>query len=140
MPEGRKSYSKTQPLQFEEFRPCLEWWKTREENERAWRVPAERIVENGYNLDVKNPNAGQDLEHLPTFGEVMNRLDVGRALDGTLASPLPAGHGLRRQACFGGVMGQQFGLGLHGLREPPDPLEGRATPKWRDRANGCLLE
>src|SRR5947207_10474549 len=33
LPEGRKSYSKTQPLQFEEFRPCLEWWEIREENE-----------------------------------------------------------------------------------------------------------
>jgi type I restriction enzyme M protein len=65
LPESRKSYSKTQPLQFEEFRPCLEWWETREENERAWRIPTETIVQNGYNLDIKNPNSGQDLEHLP---------------------------------------------------------------------------
>jgi type I restriction enzyme M protein len=35
LPSGRKSYSKTAPLQFEEFEPCIEWWKSRQENERA---------------------------------------------------------------------------------------------------------
>jgi type I restriction enzyme M protein len=38
LPEGRKSYSKTQPMQYEEFAPLLAWWNEREENERAWRV------------------------------------------------------------------------------------------------------
>ncbi|HOV87370.1 MAG TPA: class I SAM-dependent DNA methyltransferase [Syntrophobacteraceae bacterium] len=37
-PEGRKKYSKTAPIQYEEFAPCLDWWKKREENGRAWRV------------------------------------------------------------------------------------------------------
>jgi type I restriction enzyme M protein len=27
--------------------------------------PAERIIENGYNLDIKNPNGKEDFEHLP---------------------------------------------------------------------------
>ena len=27
LPEGRKNYTKTQPIQFEEFAPCLAWWK-----------------------------------------------------------------------------------------------------------------
>ena len=65
LPEGRKNYTKTQPLQFEEFQPCLNWWHDRRENDRAWRVPVERILENGYNLDIKNPNGKQDFEHLP---------------------------------------------------------------------------
>jgi type I restriction enzyme M protein len=65
LPGGRKNYTKTQPLQFEEFAPCLEWWADRKENERAWRMPARRIAENNYNLDIKNPNAPQDLGHLP---------------------------------------------------------------------------
>jgi type I restriction enzyme M protein len=44
LPNGRKSYSKTAPLQYEEFNHCLEWWKERIENERAWKVDiAERI-------------------------------------------------------------------------------------------------
>ena len=35
LPEGRKQYTKTQPIQFEEFTECLAWWKKREVNERA---------------------------------------------------------------------------------------------------------
>ena len=65
LPEGRKSYTKTKPLQFEEFADCLAWWKDRAEGERAWKVPAEQIAKNGYNLDIKNPNGKQDLAQLP---------------------------------------------------------------------------
>jgi type I restriction enzyme M protein len=65
LPEGRKSYTKTKPLQFEEFADCLIWWKDRAEGERAWKVPAEQIIKNGYNLDIKNPNGKQDLAQLP---------------------------------------------------------------------------
>jgi type I restriction enzyme M protein len=72
LPEGRRQYTKTQPLQFEEFRPCLEWWSKRKENGLAWKVKAKDVLkydENGtlisVNLDIKNPNAKQDLEHLP---------------------------------------------------------------------------
>lgn len=65
MPEGRKQYTKTQPMQFEDLAPVLEWWKDRQENERAWRVPATQLLANGCNLDVKNPNQVTDFEHLP---------------------------------------------------------------------------
>ena len=65
LPEGRKQYTKTQPIQFEEFAGCLAWWGDRTENERAWKVAAAEILANGCNLDLKNPNAAQDLEHLP---------------------------------------------------------------------------
>lgn len=65
LPEGRKNYTKTQPIQFEEFKPLLTWWSDRQESERAWKVPAAQIAESGYNLDIKNPSAKQDLEHLP---------------------------------------------------------------------------
>jgi len=72
LPEGRKNYTKTQPIQFEEFADCLAWWNNRAENERAWRVQAADVLKRdaegnllSVNLDVKNPNAKQDLEHLP---------------------------------------------------------------------------
>ena len=70
--EGRKNYTKTQPIQFEEFAGCLEWWngstgspQGREENQRAWKVRASELLANGCNLDRKNPNAAADFEHLP---------------------------------------------------------------------------
>jgi len=65
LPNGRKSYTKTQTMQFEEFKACLAWWHDREENEHAWRVHASDVLKNGCNLDIKNPNNKQDIEHLP---------------------------------------------------------------------------
>jgi len=65
LPEGRKNYTKTAPIQFEEFTDCLTWWKKREENERAWRVPTAELLAHGCNLDRKNPNAKEDTKRLP---------------------------------------------------------------------------
>lgn len=57
LPEGRKSYSKTQPLQFTEFEACRVWWNHRHENDRAWRVPAADIFGDACNLDRRNPRS-----------------------------------------------------------------------------------
>jgi type I restriction enzyme M protein len=65
LPEGRKSYSKTKPLQFEEFADCLTWWHNRVEGDRAWKISIGQIAKNGYNLDIKNPNGNKNLEQLP---------------------------------------------------------------------------
>ncbi|MFN8035402.1 MAG: class I SAM-dependent DNA methyltransferase [Acidimicrobiia bacterium] len=69
-PEGRKKYSKTKPLQFDEFADCNEWWDGadragRAETERAWRVAIADIEAGGFNLDLKNPNRPDDLAHRP---------------------------------------------------------------------------
>jgi type I restriction enzyme M protein len=65
LPEGKKNYTKTAPMQFEEFSDCLRWWKDREANERAWKVSASELLETGCNLDRKNPSAKDDGTHLP---------------------------------------------------------------------------
>jgi type I restriction enzyme M protein len=65
VPEGRKNYTKTAPIQLEEFADCLSWWKNREENERAWKVPASEVLTNNYNFDRKNPRTKEDITHLP---------------------------------------------------------------------------
>lgn len=65
LPEGRRQYTKSQPVQFEEFADCLKWWRKRKESERAWKVSAKEILDNNCNLDIKNPNAKADFEHLP---------------------------------------------------------------------------
>lgn len=59
-------------MQFDEFAPVIEWWDAREENEHAWKVRVEDVLkydENknllSVNLDVKNPNNIDYLEHLP---------------------------------------------------------------------------
>jgi type I restriction enzyme M protein len=65
LPEGRKSYTKTSPVLFEEFAVCQAWWNKREENERAWKVHAGELLDTGCNLDRKNPRAKEDVIHLP---------------------------------------------------------------------------
>src|SRR5688572_13327533 len=64
LPEGRKTYTKTAPIQFDEFKDCIAWWKKREENEHAWKVPAAELFASGCNLDRKNPRAREDITHL----------------------------------------------------------------------------
>ncbi len=70
LPEGKKNYTKTQPMQFEEFADCIAWWSNREENERAWKVSAADVIKTdekgavvSVNLDVSNPNRAADLQH-----------------------------------------------------------------------------
>jgi type I restriction enzyme M protein len=74
LPEGQKNYTKTRPMQFEEFAPLIEWWDAphRIENEHAWKVRVDDVLkydENknllSVNLDIKNPSRKDDLEHLP---------------------------------------------------------------------------
>lgn len=65
LPEGRKNYTKTQPIQFEEFTACQAWWRKREETDRSWKVPAAELLATGCNLDRKNPRAKEDFAHLP---------------------------------------------------------------------------
>ena len=71
LPEGRKNYTKTNPLQFEEFDGLRGWWAERAENERAWCVPVGDVLKVdgagnllSVNLDVKNPNGAADFEHM----------------------------------------------------------------------------
>jgi type I restriction enzyme M protein len=65
LPEGKKSYTKTTPMQYEEFKDCIAWWEDRRESERAWKVPAADLFETSCNLDRKNPRAKGDIAHLP---------------------------------------------------------------------------
>ena len=72
LPEDRKKYSKTKPIQYDEFAGCLKWWNKRKENGRAWKVKASEVVkcdDDGnlvsVNLDINNPSATDALEHRP---------------------------------------------------------------------------
>ncbi|WP_200948546.1 MULTISPECIES: class I SAM-dependent DNA methyltransferase [unclassified Bradyrhizobium] len=65
LPNGRKNYTKTQPMQFDEFKACTTWWTKREDNDQAWKVQVKELLDAGCNLDRKNPRAKVDFEHLP---------------------------------------------------------------------------
>jgi hypothetical protein len=58
---------------------------------------------------------GQDLEQLQTFGEVRERFRMSRALDGTLARPLPISHSLFPETRLRVMMRRQLRLALGNL-------------------------
>lgn len=71
-PEGVTSYNKTKPMRFEEFETEIAWWgeeedgfRKRVETEQAWEVSVEDIVARNYNLDIKNPHVGEQINHDP---------------------------------------------------------------------------
>jgi type I restriction enzyme M protein len=45
LPAGRKNYTKTMPLRYEEFEPFLSWWHDRVEDAHAWRIGVDEILE-----------------------------------------------------------------------------------------------
>ena len=69
-PEGRKNYTKTAPLNFDELQPALDWWTARETNAQAWLVKGQNLIETddtgrvvGCNLDQKNPIVSGVVDH-----------------------------------------------------------------------------
>jgi type I restriction enzyme M protein len=72
VPAGVKNYNKTKPIDYKEFKTLEKWWgtekggfKKRKENEQAWKVSVDDIVERGYNLDIKNPHQADLIQHDP---------------------------------------------------------------------------
>ncbi len=85
LPEGRKNYTKTKPLRFEEFEDCAAWWggdkrEGRVENAQSWKVPYDDIVKGNYNLDLHNPHKSDDLEHRPPAELVAELIDVEKQI------------------------------------------------------------
>jgi type I restriction enzyme M protein len=83
-PDGRKKYSKTKPMRFEEFAGCQAWWKKRKESEQAWRVPIAEIEASGFNLDMRNPNGPEDLAHRPPKELLQELIEIEREILGLL--------------------------------------------------------
>ncbi len=89
LPEGRKNYTKTKPLTYEEFADCTEWWgdavgSGRTESEHAWQVPLTDVKDSGYNLDRRNPNRANDLTHRPPAELVTEMIRAEKDLLGLL--------------------------------------------------------
>ncbi|MBY9074221.1 type I restriction-modification system subunit M [Nocardioides sp. WL0053] len=93
-PDDYKSYSKTKPMRIEEFTAEKAWWNAREENPQSWKVPVEDIAAGGYNLDIANPNVGDDKHEDPEvlfqrYAEARDNVEVAReALRAALAEAL----------------------------------------------------
>lgn len=89
-PEGRRKYSKTRPMRFEEFRDCAEWWGGRNriervETQRAWRAFVADIATTGWNLDLRNPNRSDDLAYRPPAELISELIDTEQDILALLA-------------------------------------------------------
>jgi type I restriction enzyme M protein len=73
LPEGQKSYSKTKPIQFNEFQPIIDWWHNREENDQAWKVNINDLKD--FDLDIKNPVQEEEekLESMDTIISILKK-------------------------------------------------------------------
>ena len=73
-PDGVKNYNKTKPINIKEIDLEKKWWNKREENQYAWKVSIDEIKERSYNLDIKNPHAGEEGQSF-TSNELIELLD-----------------------------------------------------------------
>jgi hypothetical protein len=90
-PPGAKSYNKGKPIRIEEFEAERAWWgeekdgfKSRVENEQAWRVSIDTIKAGNFNLDLKNPHNPDtgpgDVDHLlPEYEKLLAQIAATRA-------------------------------------------------------------
>lgn len=85
LPQGQKSYSKTKPIQFEEFKPLIEWWNDRKESDVAWRVNVNDL--NNWDLDIKNQNVEDEKIDLSTK-EILKLLNNSVSNSSTILSEL----------------------------------------------------
>jgi len=93
LPEGRKKYTKTKPLQYSEFEALLSWWGARTEDDRAWKVPASSLLEAtagrqaSINLDIRNPNAARAVDPRTT-AEILCDIEESEKTIGALITEL----------------------------------------------------
>lgn len=71
LPEGRKNYTKTKPMQVQEFDLIKKWWKNRKQDDFAWKAAAKDIIKTdkdgalvSVNIDIKNPNKKDEFEYV----------------------------------------------------------------------------
>ena len=60
-----KNYSKSRPFLYEEFQDCEKWWNAREGTSNAWKVQRTKIINDGCNLDVRNPKLKEEIDYIP---------------------------------------------------------------------------
>lgn len=74
VPEGQKTYNKTNPIKLSEFDGEISWWNKREESEVSWKASIEDIKARNWNLDIKNPNKKEVKENLNTQ-EIIEKIE-----------------------------------------------------------------
>ena len=64
LPEGRRQYTKTQPIPFEDLAPCMTWWNNRVEDEHAWKVDFQAMLKEALEKSAPHREAAVKAEEL----------------------------------------------------------------------------
>lgn len=87
LPEGRRKYTKTRPMEYAEFADCLKWWDQRNENGLAWHVNVNDVLKYddvgrliSANLDMKNPGSLEVMKHRPPEDLLADMLEKERLI------------------------------------------------------------
>lgn len=134
LPEGQKSYSKTKPIQFDEFAPLIAWWNNRQESEVAWKVNVKDLK--GWDLDIKNPNKVEETsidsetafnKHSKLTTSINNELENLLRSTGVYRHPLFEKISRLDKTLF---YSKSF---LHNLRNGilQNAIQGKLTEEWR---------
>ncbi|MEO1340017.1 MAG: N-6 DNA methylase, partial [Cyanobacteria bacterium J06635_13] len=62
LPEGKKNYTKTKPIQDDGFADCVEWWNKREAKEQAWKYNFKEVREKAIAEATPHKNTAQQAE------------------------------------------------------------------------------
>ena len=73
-------YSKTKPIEYEDFSGVEKWFKKKTVNDNAWRIAVSDIKE--FNLDSRNPNYVDDHVVLPPHELVDSYIDIRKKMIG----------------------------------------------------------
>ncbi len=79
LPKGYKNYTKTKPIKLSEFDLEKKWWSDRKENDYAWKISIDEIIDKNYNLDFKNPTKEEivyenPLDALDKYNETLKEI------------------------------------------------------------------
>lgn len=72
-PKGLKNFTRSRPININDFNSLKDWWMKRTENEYAWKVSVKDIKESNYNLDIKNPYVSE-ASKVFTTDEIIEKL------------------------------------------------------------------
>lgn len=106
LPDKRKNYTKTKPIQLDDFADCIRWFRTarRRRTEHSWAINAKDVLQCdgdralvSCNLDVRNPQGSERLVHTPPsvlLGSMRSAIDISASASrrlGDLLSTLKVG-------------------------------------------------
>ena len=80
-------HTKSKPLKYSEFPPLIQWWDNRISNKYAWKVNVKDIIKYDedkrllVNLDIKNPNKKDPLEHIPPKKLITEIIETERSIN-----------------------------------------------------------